>query len=365
MTPPRTILGTLTSWGPLSRPWPRRVLFAAVIAVLAVLCLVPRRHIATVLLNQPTSNAGTSLGALLGQLGGGYASLLGGGQPYEVNLAVARSYAVEVEVLRRMKLLGTPGYETLDRAVRKLRHHVEVNSLRGAIVEIDVRSPDPEYALRVASTYSEVIRERLATLGREQTAYKRQVLEDRLRSASQQLSRAQGAVDRFRASNAIPDLQSQLAGSVGALAALQARLQVQRAQLQAALRFATPNSYAVQRLQADVASLERQIAVARAGRSDSTAAGLAAKSNRYIDLQRDLQYAQSLYVAYTRSLEQAAVENETADWNVQALQPPYLQPGLHPNPIPLGLLILAMLIFAACEIYLFAPGRAQRPPSAQ
>lgn len=342
----------------MARPWLRRALFAVVMAVLAVLCIVPRKYVATVQLNQPTSNA-SGLGALLGQLGGGYATLLGGGQPYEVNLAVGRSFAVEVEVLRRLKLLGTSGYETVDQGVRTLRRHVDVASLRGAIIQIDVKTRDPDEALRIATAYSSVLQARLAVLGREQTAYKRKVLEDRLRAASDQLARAQAAVDRFRGANALPDLQSQFAGSVGALAGLEAQLQAERAKLEAALRFATPNNFEVQQHQATVTALERQVALSRRGRGDTSAAGLAAKTNRYTDLQRDLQSAQTLYVAYTRSLEQAAVENETADWTIQALQPPYLQPGLHPNTIPLGLLILAALTFVACEIYLFAPGRTR------
>lgn len=360
MTPPRTLLGTITSTGPMARPWLRRALFAIVMAMLAVLCVVPRKHIATVQLNQPTSNV-SALGALLGQLGGSYATLLSGGQPYEVNLAVGRSFAVEVEVLRRLKLLGTPGYEDVDQGVRRLRRHVDVASLRGAIIQIDVKSRDPDEALRFAGAYSSVLQARLAALGREQTAYKRGVLEDRLRVAAGQLTRAQAAVDRFRATNALPDFQGQLAGSVGALAGLEAQLQAERAQLEAALRFGTRSNYEVQRHQANVAALERQIALSRRGRGDTSAAGLAAKTNRYIDLQRDLQSAQTLYVAYTRSLEQAAVENQTADWTIQALQPPYLQPGLHPNTIPLGLLILVALAFAACEIYLFAPARTRVP----
>lgn len=360
MTPPRTLLATITSTGPMARPWRRRALFAIVMAMLGVLCVVPRKHIATVQLNQPTSNV-SGISALLGQLGGSYATLLGGGQPYEVNLAVGRSFAVEVEVLRRLKLLGTPGYEDTDQGVRRLRRHVDVASLRGAIIEIDVKSHDPDEALRIASAYSAVVQARLAVLGREQTAYKRRVLEDRLRAASIQLSRAQSAVDRFRATNALPDLEGQFAGSVGALSALEAQLQAERAQLEAALRFATPSNYEVQRHQANVAALERQVAVSRRGRGDTSAAGLAAKTNRYIDLQRDLQSAQALYVAYTRSLEQAAVENETADWTIQALQPPYLQPGLHPNTVPLGLLILVALTLVACEIYLLAPGRTRSP----
>lgn len=359
MTPPRTILGTVTTAGPLARPWLRRGLFVLAMAALAILCVFPRKHVATVQLNQPTANA-AGLGALLGQLGGNYAALLGGGQPYEVNLAIGRSFTVETEVLRRMKLLGTPGYETIDRAIRTLRRHVRIISLRGAIIEIDAESRDPDYALTLVRTYAEVFRSRLATLGREQTTYKRRVLEERLRSAAGQLARAQAALDQFRSANALPDLQGELAASVGSLSALESRLQGERARLEATLRFATPENIAVQRIQADVTALTRQVAIARRGGGSTSAAALAAKSNRYIDLQRDLQSAQSLYQAYTRYLEGAAVENESADWNVQALQPAYLRPGIHPNTVPLGLLILTVLALVVCELYLFAPGRIRR-----
>lgn len=120
----------------------------------------------------------------------------------------------------------------------------------------------------------------------------------------------------------------------------------------------------VQRIRANVAALERQVAIARRGSGDATAAGLAAKSNRYTDLLRDLQSAQTLYQAYTRYLEGAAGGNESADWTVQALQGAYLRRGIHPNRVPLGLAILVALALVACEVYLLAPGRTRAPRTA-
>ena len=357
MHQPRSIVGTLLEFRWISSAKRRRGVFAIAVVITLILSIFPRVYVSQVQLNQPSSSA-AGLGALLGQLGGNYAALLGGGQPYEVDLAVGRSVYVQSEVIRRLNLIGSPGYADMRQGLKTIDRITNIDSLRGAIIKISVRDHDQDFALRMANVYAGVFRDRLAELGRQQTAYKRRVLNDRLSEATRRLATAQAAVNNFRATNRLPDPQSELAASVSALSGLKSQLQQQESDIQASLRFRTPDSYEVKVLEAKAAATRSAINSSnenKVSNGTQTAAQLSAMSNRYINLLRDLAFAQTLYESYTKYLEGAAVEDESANWNIQVLQPAYIEGDIAFNKRWLAALICVILVSICLEFYVFAP----------
>jgi uncharacterized protein involved in exopolysaccharide biosynthesis len=353
MKAPRTLFGRVLGLSWLADPLRRRLTFVALAVVFAVLTFFPRYYHASVQIIEPTPNA-AGLSAVLGQLGGNYAALLSTGQSYEVNLSVGRTYLVERDVVTRMNLVGTPRFGSLDHAVRKLRRLLTVRSMRGGIIGLEAEDRNPDFALQLVTVYAQVYSERLAQLARQQTAYKRAVLNDRMGEAAQRLARAQGALDRFRAQNRLPAPDAQLGASVGQLSGLQASLQAKRVELQSALKFATPDNMQVRAIQAEIVSIQTQIAQEQSRRGQ-TATALAGLSNQHDNLIRDVSFAQSLYQAYSRYLEGSAIEELSAAWNIQQIEPPHIHVGHQINKLPAAILLLILLAAIASEIYLLFP----------
>jgi hypothetical protein len=358
LTPPPSILDRIAEFGWFRRARTRRLVFLGLAILCGLLTLFPRHYLAVVKLVPPeTSTAGLS--AVLGQLGGNYAALLASHQPAEINLTVARSFDVVRDVEKRLKLAGNrPGYGSLNQTLVKLDRKVDVRVLRGGILQIDVLDRDPVFAEQLVDTYASALRNRLTTLSRAQVDYKRQVLNNRFAEASQRLARAEAALTSFRRSNRLPAPEAQLGQAVSTLTGLEAEIQAKEVELQTALRFATPQNFNVKRIQSDISVLREQLRRARTQQTTQglpTAAALAETNTRYLNLFRELRFSQALYDSYTRYLEGSAIEDLTAEFNLQVIESSHIDPAYHFNMVGLGLLLLLGLVAVGSEFYVTAP----------
>lgn len=340
----------------------RRTIFAAAILVLALLALFPTRYVANVkLAPQDTNTAGLS--SILSQLGGNYAALLGNHQPVEIDLAIGRSFDVQRNVARDLAMIDGTDPRSTRAAVRKLEKKVDVRALRAGIIEVEVSDRDPDDALRIATAYARAMQHRLAELSREQTAYKRGVLNERMREATDRLARAEAAITRFRQNNQVISPETQLSDAVAQLSALRAQYQAVQVELAKARRFNSPQSFQVKSIETALGAIQGQIRQAEGrarGANGLTATGIAPKTLEYQRLDRELRFAQALYESYTRYLEGASVENLTADFNMQLIEPPFLEPDRKFNRMPMALLVVMLLLAFASEFYLFRPPLGRR-----
>lgn len=349
-------------WTWFRTPWLRRAIFAVLIVAAAVLALFPVRYVANVkLAPQDTNTAG--LNSILSQLGGNYAALLGNHQPVEIDLAIGRSFEVQGDVARAAGLVEGSGQDAMDRAVRKLDRRSDVRALRAGIIEIEVDGHDEAETLRITQLYARAMQNRIASLSRAQTAFKRKVLNDRMTEAGERLARAERAVNSFRQQNRIIQPEAQLSDAVSTLSALRAQYQAIQVELAKARRFYAEGSYQVQSVRTALGALQRQIAAAEdRNRSPNgfTASGIAPRSVEFDRLNRELTFSRSLYEAYTRYLEGAAIEDLTANFNMQIIEPPFVEPGRKFNTVPGVALILLVLLAAASEFYWLRPPSGAR-----
>lgn len=337
--------------------WRRRAAFAVLLAILLVLSVFPRVYEASVKLAPQESNT-AGLSAILSQLGGNYAALLGRSQPVEVDLAVARSFHVKRDVVRRLGIGDDKKPSEVREAILRLDDRVDVRAMRGNLMEISVRDRDPDQAIAVASAYADAMQQRLAELSREATTNKRKILNQRFADAQDRLTRAENAVNSFRRINQLASPETQLTLATQQLSTLQGQLQAKQVQLQTALQFGTPQSVQVQALQAELRALQGQVDAAdRNVRTAGglTAAGIAPKALYFERLNRELKFSQALYDSYARYLEGAAIEDMTADYGVMQIEPPFLAPELQFNLIPLALLVVVILFGLVSEFIVMRP----------
>jgi hypothetical protein len=339
-------------------PWKRRGTIVAAMIVLAVLSLWPRHYEARAELLP--NDAGSVLSSLLGSASGGtggllsLGGLLGTKQSIESDLTIARSQIVLDDVVRRLHQEGRVSGD-LDGAATKLRHKADMEAVRGSILRITVVDHNPAFAKAVVTDFVAAIRARVAGITIEQAAQKKAVAANRLGDASIELSRAQAALDGFRATNKLAAPEVQLGAAVSLVTALQARLEAEEAQLQAQQQFATADNFQIRAAQAQVAALRAQIASAQASANASpgpSVGGLTPKITEYENLYRNERFAQAEYEIYQRYLGTVTVEELAAGINMDLVEPPFVDPDRKYNTSAVGALVLLILLSILSEFYI-------------
>jgi len=345
-------------------PRKRRIGYALLALVLAVLCVVPRPYVARAkMLPQDASSIG--LGSMMNALGAqlqGLAALFGGAkQPIDLYLAIARGTEVTDAVIARLRLVGPDGYATQDAARVAMERKVDVHSLTGGIIEVEVRTHDRKQAEALAAAYVQAISDRIVALSRDRVERKRKIVLDRFRDASRKVATTEAALARFRRSNQLAAPEAELGAALSIRAGLEAQLKARQVELDTLERFQGPDNAQLQAVRQQVASLRQQIAsTGEPGRDASgpNVAGLSQVSGEYLDLYRDYRFAQALYEVYARSSEEVAVETlagETAS-DVQLVEAPHADPDRKYNVPAVALLLLVLLAAAFTEVYAPATG---------
>ncbi|WCM29048.1 capsule biosynthesis protein [Sphingomonas sp. QA11] len=342
----------------------RRMAYAVLALLLAALCLFPHPYVARAKMLPQDSNS-VGLGSMMNALGGqlqGFAALLGGvKQPVDLYLAISRGTEVTDDVIRRLRLVGPQGYASVDQARVALAQKVDVHSLTGGIVEVEVRMHDAVRAQALTEAYVRAISDRIIALGRDRVRRKRQVVQDRFKEAAARVATAETALDGFRRRNNLAEPEAQLGSALSLRTGLEAQLQAKLVELETLQRFQGPDNPQLQSVQSEVASIRAQIArtaQARLGVTGPNVTGLSQVSGEYLNLYRDYRFAQALYEVYARSSEEVAVEtlaSETAS-DVQIIEAPRLDADRKYNISAVALLALVILAALFTEIYAPATG---------
>lgn len=343
--------------------WRRRA-YAIAALVLAVLTVFPQPYVARAKILPQDSNS-IGLGSMMNALGGqlqGFASLFGGAkQQIDMYLAVGRSDEVTGAVIKKLKLAGPGAYGSERSARVALAKKVDVHSLTGGMIEIEVRTRDADEAEKLAGAYVEAISNRIVALGKDRVERKRAVVMQRFREAADRVTATENALNEFRRRNRLAEPQAELGSALSVRAGLEAQLQAKQVELTTLQKFQGPENPQLMAVQSQVASLRAQIArsaTPAAGAAGPNVAGLSEVSGEYLDRYRDYRFAQALYEVYARSSEEVAVETlagETAS-SVQVLEAPRLDADRKFNIAALALLALVILGAVFTEIYAPATG---------
>ncbi|MDO9368250.1 MAG: capsule biosynthesis protein [Sphingopyxis sp.] len=347
-------------------PRMRRRAYALAALILALLTVFPQPYVARAKV-LPQDNNSIGLGSMMNALGGqlqGFASLFGGAkQQTDMYLAVGRSSEVGDAVIRKLKLVGPGGYASATKARLALAKKVDVHSLTGGIIEVEVRTHDAEEAEALTRAYVGAISNRIVALGKDRIERKRAVVDQRFEEAADRVVATEKALNNFRRRNRLAEPQAELGAALSVRAGLEARLQAKQVELQTLEKFQGPENPQLMAVRSEVAALRAQ--VARSGQADvgpagPNVAGLGEVSGEYLDLYRDYRFAQALYDVYSRSSEEVTVETlagETAS-NVQILEAPRLDADRKYNISAAAL--LALTIFAALFTEFYAPATGIR-----
>ena len=244
LTADRSIVGRLAAHRLFARAWTRGAVFATLCIVSLLLALFPQRYLASASLT-PTNPESLGLSGTLSQLGA-INSVFGNQAAVEIAMRVGKSVYVRDAVIAKLKLhqrLDEPSRIWLQ---RWLDRKVDVRSLRGGIISVEMYDHDPKLARDIVTEYSNAIRLQLAEVSRRQTTYKRDVLLDLVSGANDRLSKAQANYDAFRLTLRTSDPQSAV-DSIGLrIPMLEGAIRTKQVQLNIARQLYTDNNIAVE-----------------------------------------------------------------------------------------------------------------------
>lgn len=355
MKRPQTVLTTIVDLPWLARAKLRRIIFAVIALVLAILSAWPRPYLASALL-APDDSAASLQGLFSGGAGVNLiSSLLGGRGSVEADLLVGRSNTVFTAVSNKLHQQGHYRDMSVERLNARLRRKIEIESERGSILQISIKDQDPELARQIVANFVVTLQQRLTTLSREQADAKRKIAGQRMVEATRLYEESHRTLDAYRASRNFTTPEVQQAVSQGGYTGLQAQLQASETTLQYLEKTLGPDNFRLQSARDQIQVLRQKIADLETQPGSGSIQSLAEVSPevaKYRDLVREEAFARGRYDIYQRYLESLSVQEMAAPLSVAVIDPPFIDPRRQFNAIPLGLLVFLLVFAVFVEFYL-------------
>ena len=350
----QSLIGKL-SRGPILRSngW-RRLVLALLIALCGFLSFFPEKYRAAVSLT-PTDPASLGLSGTLGELGAS-GGVFGNQAAIEVSLKVARSGYVRNTVAKKLDIENKLQKSRIS-SLRWLEQEVDIRSLRGGIIQFEIKLTDRVLAKQIIAAYADAVREQLGVIAREQVAYKQRILTELVERASDKLAITQSAYDAFRMKTLYPSPEKAIEGVGDRIPRLEDALLGKKVELNTARQFATDDNMRVRQILSEIESIDDELRRVRSTSptNENSLGQVVENSTEVAKLRRDLDVAQTLYDNYSKYLQGTTVETLTSSANIRILEPPYIDTSRQYNVLPLALGLVIMLFGMAIEFYRIRP----------
>jgi capsule polysaccharide export protein KpsE/RkpR len=347
----------------------RWMLGGLVIATIAAF-LMPKQFESTTQLMPPDPKSGTGMTAMMmaamagpggGSLGesamGGLAGeLLGIKDPGAVFVEMLRSRTVKDHIIARFDLRKVYGTRYWEGARKQLAKRTSITQDRkSGVIGVTVTDSDPNRATQIAQAYVEELDRISASVNTSAAHRERVFIEERLKSAKQDLERASEQFSEYASKNATLDIKEQGAATVEAAAVLQGQLIAAQSELEGLEQIYSPNNVRVRSMRARVDELQRQLnKVGGSGPSSDdpnsqqvfpSIRKLPLLGVRWTDLYRENKIQETVYELLTEQYELAKIEEAKETPVVKVLDVavvPEKKSGPHRSLIMIGGMILAL-----------------------
>ncbi|MGL4605241.1 MAG: GumC family protein [Iodobacter sp.] len=300
------------------------LLFAALALAYGLLATPIFEAKTSILPPQQQQSSASAMLAQLGGLAGGAGAALGMKSPNDIYIAMMQSRRLEEKLVQRFKLQTVYGAKTIGGALAVLEGNSKIATSKDGLIAIEVMDKDPKLAAAIANAYVEELRALSKVLAVTEAAQRRQFFEGQIVAAKKDLAEAEVALRQLQEKTGVLQLNEQGKVAIEALASLRAKVSAKQVQINAMKNFATANNPELQRAQAELDSLQTQLADLSKG-GEENADVLLAKSKApgigldYIRKMRDVKYQETLFELMSKQYEMAKLDEAKDGANIQVL----------------------------------------------
>lgn len=300
------------------------LLFAALALAYGLLATPIFEAKTSILPPQQQQSSASAMLAQLGGIAGGAGAALGMKNPNDIYIAMMQSRRLEEKLVQRFKLQTVYEAKTMGGALLSLEGNSKIATGKDGLISIAVEDKDPKLAAAIANAYVEELRALSKVLAVTEAAQRRQFFEGQLVSAKKELANAEVALKQTQEKTGVLQLDAQGKVAIEALASLRAKVSAKQVQINAMKNFATESNPELQRAQAELDSLQSQLAdLSKGGEANEDV--LLAKSKApgigldYIRKMRDVKYQETLFELMSKQYEIAKLDEAKDGANIQVL----------------------------------------------
>lgn len=295
--------------------------------------LTPKIYTAQVVLMPPQQqqSAASAVLAQLGGLAGGAGAALGLKNPNDIYVSVIKSRTVAERLIQQFDLAKLYEVDNIDDAVLALEQVTEVASGKDALITIKVDDFDPNRAAALANAYVAAFREVSGKLAMSNAAQRRLFYQQQLADTRKSLSLAEEKLTEVQRKTGILQLEAQGSVTIQAIAALRAEIAARTVALAAMREGMTPSNPELQRSQAALSGLEKQLAemLGKQGSADEaflSRSAAPAAGKEYVRALREVKYNELLLEMLAKQFEIARLDEANEGSVIQVLDkatPPF------------------------------------------
>ena len=277
------------------------------IVTLAIALLVPRDYIASTLVMPPQQQSGLASGALA-QLGA-LSSVAGGGlkSPEDMYIALLKSRSLQDALVQRLQLQQHYGTESLERTRAKLAKAIEIlPNKKSGLITISASDTDASFAAQLANAHVVELRHLMDKIAVTDAQQRRMFFEHQVKKAQDRLSNAELQFRKAQSESGMVVSQALAESGVREGAQLRGQIAAREVQLQTLTQFATSQHPDVQRINAELGALRKQLSQIERGRGSD--ADLTPHGIKAVQAFRDMKVQEALLETLIKQLELARAD---------------------------------------------------------
>ena len=302
---------------------------------------------------------------MISKLPGGFSNLasgfLGKSSPVDLWLGILKSNSIRDSIIDRFDLMNVFNLSKRDEAQAYLAGTIRISKSKENIVSITVEDQDPERAAEIANAYVEELdqinQNIVTTSGRRMRIF----VEERLKEASVELSRAEEAIKDFQETTRTIKLDTQSKAIIEAIGTIKGRLMAKEVQLKTLQSFATPTHPNVELLRTEVNELEESLRELLEGKKHPgnpspedifiPTQKLPDLGLQFVRLMREAKIQETLFGLLTQQYEMARIQEAKDTPTIQVLDIATV-PETRSKPKRKQIVILTTLIAAFFSVFL-------------
>ena len=245
-----------------------------------------------------------------------------------------------------------PGYYSTRKHLKSFTDFDE--DKKSGVITVTCTDYDPQIAANICNAYIAALNHLASELDTSDAHRERVFLEDRLKSAKQELDRASLDLSQFSAKNAVMDPQNQSRTMVDSAARLQGELIAGESELKGLEQIYSTDNIKVRTVRAKIGELQAQLnklmggspgAAASAGASNSypSMRAMPMLEYQYSDLYRQAKIQETVYEFLTQQFEMAKIQ-EAKELPTVRVMDPAVRPERKSGPIRTLITVLSVLL---------------------